>query len=116
MATEELEANVPPGRPTIRMMVLETDEAHPETESRRGTVGEILHHHFANAGDAHEPPLGIETDTRYVITEKGGTMPKYHEFADCHALLITGSVYSASGNEPWILDLLALLKGLSLFP
>ncbi|KAH6843357.1 class I glutamine amidotransferase-like protein [Chaetomium sp. MPI-CAGE-AT-0009] len=112
MSTQQLEVDTVPGRPTVRMMVLETDEPHPETKSRRGTFGDILHHHFAKAGDDHDPPLGIETDTRYVITEKGGTMPKAHEFDNCEALLITGSVYGAHGNDPWILDLLALLKEL----
>jgi hypothetical protein len=112
MTTRQLEVDMAPDRPTVRMMVLETDEPHPETKSRRGTFGEILHHHFAKAGEDHDPPLGIETDTRYVITEKGGTMPKADEFDNCEALLITGSVYDAHGNEPWILGLLALLKGI----
>ncbi|KAL2145249.1 hypothetical protein VTI28DRAFT_7617 [Corynascus sepedonium] len=109
---EELEASAFRDRPVVRMMVLETDEPHPETKSRRGTFGEIVHHHFLDAGNAHDPPLGIETDTRYVITEKGGTMPVYEDFENCHALLITGSMYSANGNEPWIQELLDLLKEL----
>ncbi|KAL2167996.1 hypothetical protein VTG60DRAFT_531 [Thermothelomyces hinnuleus] len=109
---EELEASAFRDRPVVRMMVLETDEPHPETKSRCGTFGEILHHHFLDAGNAHDPPLGIETDTRYVISEKGGSMPKFQDFKNCHALLITGSTYSASGNDPWILELLALLKEL----
>lgn len=105
--------------PVVRMMVLETDEPHRETQSRRGTFGEILHHHFADAGKAHDPPLGIETDRRFVVTEKGGTMPKFSEFENYHALLITGSMYDAHGDTPWILELLDLLKSrrlLSLFP
>ncbi|KAL2150575.1 hypothetical protein VTH82DRAFT_7138 [Thermothelomyces myriococcoides] len=109
---EELEVSAFRDRPVVRMMVLETDEPHPETKTRRGTLGEIAHHHFLNAGNAHNPPLGIETDTRYVIPENGGSMPVYEDFENCHALLITGSTYSASGNDPWILDLLALLKEL----
>jgi len=96
--------------PVVRMMVLETDEPHHETQSRRGTFGEILHHHFADAGRAHDPPLGIETDRRFVVTENGGTMPKVSDFQDCHALLITGSMYDAHGDNPWILELLDLLK------
>lgn len=102
-----------PGRPVVRMIVLETDEPHPETKSRRGTFGEILHHHFAAAGNAHDPPLGIETDMRYIVTEKGGAVPKYEEFEGCHALLITGSMFSATGDNPWILELLDLLRGLA---
>lgn len=101
----------PRDKPIVRMVVLETDEPHPETKSRRGTFGEILHHHFANAGDAHQPPLGIETDMKYIVTEKGGTVPKYGDFENCHALLITGSMYNATGDDPWILELLDLLKG-----
>ncbi|KAK1759928.1 putative glutamine amidotransferase [Echria macrotheca] len=98
--------------PTVRMMVLETDEPHHETQSRRGTFGSILHKHFTDAGAAHDPPLGIETDRRFVVTEKGGTMPKLEDFESCHALLITGSVYDAHGDVPWILELLELLKKL----
>ncbi|KAK4221039.1 putative glutamine amidotransferase [Podospora fimiseda] len=98
--------------PVVRMIVLETDEPHRETQSRRGTFGEILHHHFAAAGKAHDPPLGIETDRRFIVTENGGTMPKFSDFEDCHALLITGSVYDAHGDNPWILELLDLLKKL----
>ncbi|KAK4165475.1 putative glutamine amidotransferase [Cladorrhinum sp. PSN259] len=98
--------------PVIRMMVLETDEPHRDTKNRRGTFGEILHHHFVDAGKAHDPPLGIETDRRFVVTEKGGTIPKFSEFEDCHALLITGSVYDAHGDNPWVLELLDLLKKL----
>ncbi|KAM7217973.1 gmp synthase [Rhypophila decipiens] len=99
-------------RPIVRMMVLETDEPHPETKDRKGSFGEILHQHFVKAGEAHDPPLGIETDIRFVIPEKGGKIPKYEEFEDCHALLITGSVYDAHGDDPWILELLQLLRKL----
>jgi hypothetical protein len=105
------QTNQGPDLPVVRMMVLETDEPHPETKSRRGTFGQILHHHFADAGAAHDPPLGIKTDTRYIVTEKGGTIPMYSEFEGFHALLITGSMYSATDDNPWILELLALLKG-----
>lgn len=97
-------------RPIVRMMVLETDKPHPETENRKGTFGEILHNHFADAGEAQDPPLGIETDVRFVVTERGGYVPKYDEFKECKALLITGSVYDAHGNEPWILELLEVLR------
>jgi hypothetical protein len=99
------------GRPVVRMIVLETDMPHPETQARRGTFGKILHKHFSNAGDAHDPPLGIETDTRYIVNATSSQMPKYSDFDDYDALLITGSVYNAYDNDPWIVDLLALLKG-----
>ncbi|KAJ4288722.1 hypothetical protein N0V88_007256 [Collariella sp. IMI 366227] len=94
------------------MIVLETDDPHPDTKERKGSFGEILHRHFTDAGNAHDPPLGIETDMRYVVTERGGVMPKYEDFEHCHALLITGSTYSATDNNPWILDLMSLLKEL----
>ncbi|KAK4179129.1 class I glutamine amidotransferase-like protein [Triangularia setosa] len=100
--------------PIIRMMVLETDEPHKETKKIPGktTFGEILHKHFTNAGKAHNPPLGIETDRWFVIPSKGGTMPKYKDFEGYDALLITGSVYDAHGDDPWTLDLLKLLREL----
>lgn len=110
MATEQEVTNTP-DRPVVRMIVLETDMPDPKTQSRHGTFGEILHEHFVRAGDAHDPPLGIETDTRYIVNEKTSDMPKYHDFDDYDALLITGSVYSANDNDPWILNLLMLLKG-----
>ena len=100
----------PGDTPTIRMMVLETDKPHEETENHRGTFGAIMHKHFTYAGAAHDPPLGVETDRRFVVTEKGGKIPKFEEFEVCNAVLITGSVYDAHGDNPWILELLDLLK------
>jgi len=99
-------------KPIIKLMVLETDEPHKETQSRRGTFGSILHKHFADAGAAHDPPLGIETDRRFVVPEKGGEVPRFEDFGGCHALLITGSMYDAHGDDGWILELLGLLQGL----
>ena len=98
-------------RPVARMIVLETDMPHPETQARCGTFGQILHRHFSHAGDAHDPPLGIETDTVYIVNATTSQMPNFHDFDDYDALLITGSVYNAYDNDPWIVDLLALLKG-----
>jgi hypothetical protein len=94
------------------MMILETDEPHRKTQSRRGTFGSVLHKHFADAGAAHDPPLGIETDRRFVVPEKGGEIPRFEDFEGCHALLITGSMYDAHGDDGWILELLGLLRGL----
>lgn len=102
-------------RPVVRMMVLETDEPHQETKDRKGSFGEILHHHFVHAGEAHDPPLGVETDTRFVIAEKGGKIPRYEDFDGCHALLITGSMYDAHGDDSWILELLELLRSECVF-
>lgn len=97
--------------PLLRLMVLETDKPHPDTESERGSFGQILHHHFSNAGEAHHPPLAIETSQVFVVTEQGGRMPAKEEFEGYHGLLITGSMYDAHGDNEWILDLLKLLKG-----
>lgn len=92
-------------------MVLETDEPDKDTFKERGSFAEILHHHFATAGRNHSPPLGIETDQRFVVTERGGRVPRYDEFDDVHSILITGSVFDAHGNNEWILELLQLLRG-----
>jgi len=99
--------------PTVRLMVLETDRPHPDTESERGSFGAILHHHFSKAGRAHHPPLGVQTDQVFVVTEEGGRIPTVDEFRDHDGLLITGSMYDAYGDNQWILDLLALLQGAS---
>ena len=99
--------------PIVRLMVLETDLPHPDTQSEKGSFGEIVHHHFSTAGKEHHPPLGVETDQIFVVTEQGGRMPKYRDFEGFDGLLITGSMYDAHGNNQWILDLLHLLEGKS---
>ncbi|OQE46800.1 hypothetical protein PENCOP_c001G07745 [Penicillium coprophilum] len=98
--------------PVVRIMVLETDIPHPDTHSARGSFGQILHEHFAKAGRAHHPPVGVETDQVFVVTEKGGRIPSVNEFDRFDGLLITGSVYDAHANNEWILQLLDLLKTL----
>lgn len=99
--------------PLVRLMVLETDKPHPDTASERGSFGQIVHHHFSKAGEAHHPPLAVETDQVFIVTEQGGRMPKKEEFEGYNGLLITGSMFDAHGNNQWILDLLTLLKGAS---
>ncbi|KAH7304078.1 class I glutamine amidotransferase-like protein [Stachybotrys elegans] len=94
--------------PVVRIFVLETDETHPERES----FGELLHKHFSEAGKKHHPPLGVETEQRFVVTSKGGTIPAVDDFDGYDGLLITGSRFDAHGNDQWILDLLELLKTL----
>ncbi|GKT80815.1 GMP synthase [Colletotrichum tofieldiae] len=101
-----------PNSPVVRMIVLETDEPHPDTHATKGSFGEILHSHFQHAGAEHDPPLGIDTDQRFVVEEKGGTVPKFEEFDGYQGVLITGSMYDAHGDDPWILKLLAVLKEL----
>ncbi|KAI0473397.1 GMP synthase [Xylariaceae sp. FL0804] len=93
-------------------MVLETDEPHPEINQQKGSYGDILHRHFARAGMQHRPPLGVETDRRYVAGDKGGKVPKFSEFDGVDSVLITGSMFDADGNNPWILELLELLRKL----
>lgn len=101
-----------PSAPVVRLMVLETDIPHPDTFSERGSFGQIVHNHFARAGRAHHPPLGVETDQVFVVTEQGGRIPSVQEFDDFDGLLITGSVYDAHADNEWILQLLDLLKRL----
>lgn len=102
-------------KPVVRMMILEVDEPHPATQETRGRYSEILDQTFQNAGKHHDPPLGVSTDRRFVVTEKGGKIPKFEEFDGFHAVLITGSMYDAHGDNQWILDLLDLIKGSSKF-
>ncbi|KAL4758010.1 type 1 glutamine amidotransferase [Aspergillus foveolatus] len=101
-----------PSAPIIRLMVLETDKPHPDTYSERGTFGKIVHEHFATAGRAHKPPVGVETDQVFVVSEQGGRIPSLKELDGFDGLLITGSLYDAHGDNEWILQLLELLKTL----
>jgi len=100
-------------RPVVRMMVLETDQPHPETQEKKGSYSDVLHQHFKKAGEHHNPPLNVETDSRFVVTEKGGKIPSADEFEGFHGVLITGSMYDAHGNNEWILDLMDLIRGSS---
>ncbi|KAL3475447.1 class I glutamine amidotransferase-like protein [Aspergillus californicus] len=101
-----------PTAPVVRLMVLETDKPHPDTYSERGSFGQIIQQHFAKAGRAHHPPLGVETDQVFVVSEQGGRVPTVKDFDGFDGLLITGSVYDAHANNDWILELLKLLKAL----
>ncbi|KAF4458199.1 hypothetical protein F53441_50 [Fusarium austroafricanum] len=96
----------------VKVFVLETDTPHPDTQNERGSFGEILHSHFSKAGSKHHPPLGVETEQVFVVTEEGGRIPKVEEFEDYDGLLITGSMYDAHGDNQWIHELLDLLKQL----
>jgi hypothetical protein len=100
---------------TIRMLVLETDEAHPDTHKEQGSFGQVLDKLFKTAGDNHDPPLGLETVMRFVVEDKEhrhGSVPTLEELKDVHAVLLTGSMYDAHGDEEWILKLLQLLRGI----
>lgn len=97
--------------PKVRLLILETDETELETQQDKGHYGQVLHHHFSKAGLNHDPPLGVETDRRFVVAEKGGKVPAYDEIKEYHAILMTGSCFDAHGDNPWILDLMNLLRG-----
>ncbi|TEA22297.1 putative glutamine amidotransferase-like protein [Colletotrichum sidae] len=101
-----------PGAPRIRMIVLETDDAHPDTHADKGSFGDILHSHFQAAGADHDPPLSVDTDQRFVVEDKGGKVPSFDDFESYQGLLITGSMYDAHGDNPWILKLLDVLTEL----
>ncbi|KAL8684548.1 MAG: hypothetical protein Q9224_006282, partial [Gallowayella concinna] len=67
----------------VRMLVLETDEQHPDDHEERGSFGDVFDTLFKNAGDQHDPPLGIETVNRFVVEDKkGGSVPKVEEMED----------------------------------
>ncbi|KAL2880307.1 hypothetical protein SGCOL_004356 [Colletotrichum sp. CLE4] len=101
-----------PDAPVVRMIVLETDNPHPDTHAAKGSFGEILHNHFQHAGAEHDPPLGVDTDQKFVVEDKGGTVPTFEDFDSYQGVLITGSMYDAHGDNPWILKLLAVLQEL----
>ena len=103
----------PKAPPKVRMLVLETDEPHPETLNRRGTYGAIVNDLFTKAGKEHSPPLEIETVMTYVVEDDGGKVPAASDIGDdVHAILLTGSMYDAHGDDPWILKLLDLIRQL----
>jgi GMP synthase-like glutamine amidotransferase len=93
------------------MLVLETDEPHPETQKEKGTFGEILNALLQTAGEEHEPSLGIETVMQYIVEDNGGKLPEAEDITDdIHAIIITGSVYDAHSNVKWIVKLMDLIK------
>jgi GMP synthase-like glutamine amidotransferase len=103
---------VPSSHPDkVRILVLETDDLHPDTKKDHDGFGNILGELLKKAGDEHEPSLGIETVIQYIIEDKGGKVPEPQDIPDdIHAILITGSVYDAHSDVPWILKLIGLIK------
>lgn len=98
-----------------RILVFETDEPHPDTKERRGSFGNIFHEVFTEAGQKHDPPLSVDTDVHYIVEdpENGhhGSVPKLSDIStDVSAILITGSMYDAHGNDDWIQRLIQLLR------
>ncbi|APA05669.1 hypothetical protein SS1G_02004 [Sclerotinia sclerotiorum 1980 UF-70] len=101
----------------IRMLVLETDSPHPEVKENKGGYSDILNSLFKQAGKEHDPPLEIETEMHYVVDdpENGhyGHSPKVSDIdPSINAILITGSMYDAHGDNPWIKELLHFLRTL----
>jgi len=101
----------------VHILVLETDEPHPETKDRKGSFGAIFHDLFTKAGAAHKPPLKVSTSEHYVVddpdNQKYGNVPKASEIPESvRAICLTGSMYDAHGNEPWVLKLVELLTEL----
>jgi GMP synthase-like glutamine amidotransferase len=99
------------------MLVFETDNPHPETKEQKGSFGDIFNQLFTDAGNEHVPPLGVETDMLYVVDDPDndhhGHVPQVSEIGkDVNAILITGSLYDAHGNNKWILKLMELLEAL----
>jgi GMP synthase-like glutamine amidotransferase len=95
----------------VRMLVLETDEPHTDTQEEKGSFGVILNELLVDAGEAHEPKLAIETSMQYIVEPNGGQIPKKEEITDdIHAILITGSEWDAHGDDPWILSLMDLIR------
>jgi hypothetical protein len=95
----------------VRMLVLETDEPHPDTQKEKGSFGDILNELLVDAGEAHSPKLAIETAMQYIVEPEGGQIPKKEEITDdVHAIMITGSEWDAHGNDEWIHKLMDLIK------
>ncbi|KAL8964870.1 MAG: hypothetical protein Q9183_004166 [Haloplaca sp. 2 TL-2023] len=84
----------------VRMLVLETDEQHPDDHKESGTFGDVLDSLFKKACDQHDPPLGVETVIRFVVEDKGGSVPKLEEMEDilCRAL---GAKIGPIPGEKW---------------
>ncbi|KAF1925371.1 class I glutamine amidotransferase-like protein [Didymella exigua CBS 183.55] len=95
----------------VRMLVLETDETHPDTQKEVGGFGEVFNNLFTKAGDDHDPQLGIETMMQYIVEPDGGEVPGPNDIPeDLHAILITGSEWDAHGDDEWIHKLMDFIK------
>lgn len=95
----------------VRMLVLETDDPHPDTQEEKGSFGEVLNEVLSRAGENHDPKLSIETVMHYAVEPRGGRIPEPSEIGEgIHAILITGSVYDAHSNDEWVLKLMKLIK------
>ncbi|KAK5074273.1 hypothetical protein LTS08_005225 [Lithohypha guttulata] len=100
----------------VHMLIFETDEPHPETKDRKGGgFAKVFDELFTKAGSEHDPPLSIETSMHYVVDDPdnghNGHVPNTDEIPESiKAILITGSMYDAHGNDKWVKQLLSLLE------
>lgn len=94
----------------VRMLILETDQVFEETAERKGTWGDIGHDLMTKAGNAHDPPLEVETIMKFVVESEGGKIPDKKDLDDIHAVLITGSRYDAHGDDAWIKKLVTWIQ------
>lgn len=101
------------GHDRVRLLVLETDEPHPDTQDEHGSFSDILDNLFRSAGRSHDPPLEIDIDDRFVVEPKGGKVPTLDDFDGVSAVLLTGSMFDAHGDDEWIVKLMDLLRGRS---
>ena len=112
MATKEPRTILSDHPEKVRMLVLETDEVHPDTHEETGSFGVVLNELLTKAGDAHDPSLGIETVMQYVVEPEGGKVPDIKDIGDdIHAILITGSCWDAHGDDDWIHKLMKFIGG-----
>jgi len=104
-------------RQNVTILVLETDEPHPDTQQEHGSFGDIFRRLFIQAGENHDPPLEVELRQHFVVEDPdngmNGHVPNASEIGeDIHAVLITGSMYDAHGDDPWVLRLRGLVEEL----
>lgn len=97
------------------MLVLETDSPHPDIKDKKGGYSDILNSLFKVAGKEHDPPLKIETEMHYVVNDPEndhhGHVPQVSDIdPSIKAILITGSMYDAHGDNRWIKELLHFLR------
>jgi GMP synthase-like glutamine amidotransferase len=98
----------------VRILVLETDEPHPDTQQEVGSFGEVFNELFLEAGNDHEPKLGVETMMQYIVEPEGGEVPSAADLPeDLHAILITGSEWDAHADHDWIKKLMKLIERMS---
>ena len=97
------------------MLVLETDDPHPETQERRGSFAAVFDDLFSTAGSKHDLPLSVDVAMHFCVEDpengKYGHAPELSDVtSDTDAILINGSMYDAHGNDAWILKLLDFLR------